>query len=125
MRILKYIFIGLALSFILGGSLFAKETRQSDSEATDAITDDGLSWYAIVKVDGGKKLYTEGDIFYSDTDSTKCFRIQEVKRDTLVLKDVNSNLTYRVKPGDKLPLEGRSVVFEKSVDTSIIKHRAR
>lgn len=120
MRALRYILIGLMLSLIWSGVLFAKETRKNDSEA-----DAGLSWYAIIKVDGGKKLYTEGDIFYSDTDITKCLRIQAVKRDTLVLKDVNSDLTYRVKPGDALPLKGTGAVFEKSVDTNIIKHRVQ
>ncbi len=125
MRILKYIFIGLMLSLILGGRVLAKETRQSDPEAAGTITDSGLSWYAIIRVDGSKKLYTKGDIFYSDIDITKCLRIQEVKRSTLVLKDVNSDLTYRVKPGDEFPLEGTGVVFEKSVDTAIIKQRVQ
>ena len=125
MRTLRYILIGLMLSSMWSGVLFAKETRQNDSEATDVITDAGLSWYAIIRVDGDKKLYTEGDIFYSDTDIGKCFRIQEIKKDILVLKDVNSSLTYRVKPGDELPLEETDAVFESTVDTDIIKHRVQ
>ncbi len=85
--------------------------------------DKGLSWYAVVKINGKKdKLYTKGDIFYSDANITDCLRVIDIKKDVIILKDTDSKEMIIVEAGEKIPIEGIDIVFKKTVRTDIIKH---
>ena len=88
------------------------------------VAEEGPSWYAIVKVDSKKaKLYTKGDIFYSRADITDCLRIEDIRSDILVLKDVNSEKTIVVKVGEDIPLEGTDFTFEKVITQDVVMRR--
>lgn len=82
-----------------------------------------LSWYAVINSGNrGKKLYMRGDIFSSGKDITKTFRIEAIDKDSLMLKDVNSKDVIILKPGEKIPLEDTNMVFESSVEASVLEH---
>jgi len=85
------------------------------------LPDDG-TFYAIVKLDGGKKkLYTKGDIFYSKKDIDRCFRIEDIKKDILILEDIENNENLIVRADEKIPFKGSEMIFIKTVETGNIK----
>ena len=123
MRIIRNIFlIGLAVLLLcpLAG---ADDSGEKDSYVVGTVEDKGFTWYAIVSVDGKKKLYTKGDMLCSEIRITDCLRIQEISKDEIVLKDVNSDQTLTAGPGTRLPLEGSDVIYEKSIESSVIEYR--
>ncbi|MBU1853231.1 MAG: hypothetical protein KJ957_04240 [Candidatus Omnitrophica bacterium] len=85
------------------------------SVAIGENNDDEVSLYAVIKVGEKEKLYTKGDIFYSEADITKCFRIQDIDTDFLILKDVDSEDTFKIKVGEVIPLKGTERIFKKTV----------
>ncbi|MFC1508539.1 hypothetical protein ACFL60_02505 [Candidatus Omnitrophota bacterium] len=85
--------------------------------------DEGLSWYAVVKIEGETgKLYTKGDIFYSDVNIANCLRVIDIKKDVIILKNTDSKDMITVEAGEKIPIEGIDMVFKKTVQTRDIKH---
>jgi hypothetical protein len=113
MYFLRYIFIILMASSISNPLVLAEPRNSTLSKPVDNVK----VRYAVAKVDGRKKkLYTRGDIFYSPTDMTRCLRIQDIKRDTLILNALDSKETFIVRPGERIPLEDLDIVFEKTVE---------
>lgn len=108
---INFLFLILVLSLVFSSTALGKDL-DSDS-----------SWYAILKIGKKEKLYTEGDIFYSDTDTTKCFRIQDIKEDSLTLKDVNSKDIFVVKLGQVIPLEGTKKIFVETVKQDFVRYK--
>jgi len=123
MRPLGYIFIVWAVFLAASSIGLAEDINDLAPEVVGTVTDKEPSWYAIAKMDGKGKLYTKGDIFCSNVDITRCLRIQDVKKDELLLKDVSSENTFRVAPGKKIPLEGTEIIFEKAVSTDVVEYR--
>ncbi len=124
MRHLRYIFVILILSFILSPVVFAEDLSNTTSEIVGIVKDEEPTWYAIVTIDGKKKkLYTKGDIFYSAFGLTRCLRIEDIKKDTLILKDVNSQKIFTVSPGSRIPLEETDIIFERSVKSEVLEYR--
>ena len=82
----------------------------------DTVADEETSFYAIIKRDTReKKLYMEGDMLYSISGIGAYLRIHEIKKDALILKDVNSGDTFTVKLGERIPLDGVDMVFERII----------
>ena len=80
--------------------------------------------YIVVSIDGKeKKLCVKGDIFYSVNALDKCLRIVEIEKDTLVLEDVKSKNGFILKSGDRIPLEGAEIIFEKTVSSDTIEYK--
>ncbi|MFC1667209.1 hypothetical protein ACFL0P_05045 [Candidatus Omnitrophota bacterium] len=122
----KGIFIVLVLFSAFNFTVLAENVDETISERVGTITDESSSWYAIAKIDGKKrKLCTKGDIFYSGNDTTKCLRIHDIKKNELVLKYVNSENSFTLKPGEKIPLEGPEIIFEKTIEQDIVEYRYR
>lgn len=88
-----------------------------------AAVEQGFSWYAVVRMQGRKKLYTKGDIFFSDLDITECLRIEEIRKDELILKDVASKETFTLIAGERIPLQGSDMIFEKTVENTVIEKK--
>ena len=85
------------------------------SVATGDSYEENDSLYAVIRVDEKEKLYTKGDILYSETDITKCFRIQDIYTDFLILREVNSKDIFKVERGKAIPLKGDEKIFIKTV----------
>jgi len=89
------------------------------------VEDKKGSLYAIFEIDGSKKkLYTKGDIIYSKDDMNKCFRIDDIKEDEIILKEVNSkDEIFTLKKNQKIPVDGSEIVFKKTIETDVIQYR--
>ena len=125
MRHLRYIVTILMLSFILGSVVAAEDARGgNDASVVGTIIDAEPARYAVAITDGRKKrLYTKGDIFCSNADITNCLRIKDIKKDMLILTGVNSEENYTVKAGERIPLEGTEIIFEKTVESAVLEYR--
>ena len=112
----KYFKIILSFTtMISAGPVFA------DSVGT--IEGNKSSWYAVIGVENkGKKLYVKGDIFYSDENPVKELRILDIKKDALILEDAVSKNGIIVKPGESIPIEGSGMIFEKTVEASVLEY---
>ncbi|MFH1854065.1 MAG: PDZ domain-containing protein [Candidatus Omnitrophota bacterium] len=115
----------LAVSFLVFSTqAMAEEPRSKSSDKVGTVEEQGGSWYAIAKTGlGKKKLYTKGDIFCSDVDITHCLRVRDINKDSLVLEDTGSKKVFTVKPGNRIPLEGTDIIFEKSVAVDVVEYR--
>lgn len=122
-RLLGYIFMVCAVFFASSSIGLTEDTNDPVPEVVGTVTDKEPSWYAIANMDGKDKLYTKGDIFCSNIDITQCLRIQDIRKDELLLKDVNSENTFTVAPGERIPLEGVEIIFEKAVSTDVVEYR--
>ena len=119
-----FVYIVIIASIFYNGIALGKDIKKNDSELVGTVTGAEKSWYAIVKMASGrKKLYTKGDIFCSEADGTDCLRIEEIAETTLILKDVDSEKNYTLGPGDRIPLKGADVIFEKALDARVIEYR--
>jgi hypothetical protein len=92
------------------------------ADSVGVVEDNKSSWYAIIATDKGKKLYVKGDFFYSDEDRAKGLRILDIKKDALILEDVASKNGVIIKPGEAIPIEGAGMVFEKTVESSVLEY---
>ena len=122
-RIIRYIFIVWMFFLVSSSIVLAEDFENSASETVGTVTDIEPSWYAIMKIDGKKKLYAKGDIFCSNIDITKCLRIQDIQKHILILKDVSLQDTFTVAPGERIPLEGTEIIFQKTVNTDVVEYR--
>ena len=110
----KILFIITAV-IILGGPLFASPVG--------TVKENKSSWYAIIGTQNkGKKLYMTGDMFSSDKNPAKSLRISDIKENTLVLEDVGSRAGVIVKAGESIPIEGSGMIFEKTVESSVLEY---
>ncbi len=81
------------------------------------------SWYAVIRTENkGKKLYMKGDIFSPDKNPAKSLRILDIKKDNLVLEDVILKNSIIVRPGENIPIEEAGMIFEKTVETSVLEY---
>jgi len=109
---------------IFNTAALAGDVNIARSERVGTVKDAKASWYAIVKIDGAKKkLCIKGDIFYSKSNPNRCFRIDEIKKDTLILKESDSKKIFTLRPGEAVPLKDARIVFEKTIETEIIEYR--
>jgi hypothetical protein len=114
-----YILTGVAA----GPMVFAEDFSNGSSKSVGTVEDTRPSWYAVINSGTkGKKLYVKGDIFSSDKYMTKCLRVAEIDKDSLLLEDVASKDNIILKPGDRIPLEGTGLVFEKAVEANILEY---
>lgn len=121
---LKYIFVIILIPLIFSTAALAGDVNIARSERVGTVKDAKASWYAIVKIDGAKKkLCIKGDIFYSKSNPNRCFRIDEIKKDTLILKESDSRKIFTLRPGDAVPLKDARIVFEKTIETEVIEYR--
>lgn len=106
-----------------GPLVFAEDQNRGSSNVVGTV-EDKPSWYAVISsAQRGKKLYVKGDIFSSDTDVAKSLRIVETGQDSLLLEDVASKNKIMLSPGDRIPIEGADMVFEKAVEASVVEYR--
>ncbi len=118
------IYIMLIAVFACPSFVFAEDLDSSGSKVVGTVTEEEPTRYAIIKIDGRKKkLFIEGDIFYSKRDITNCLRILDIKKDALVLKNTDSEEAFVVNTGERIPLEDSDFVFEKSVESNLIEYR--
>ena len=126
MHFLRCTIIILIYIFTFNPLVLAESLKGNIPEGPDTtIRGSEVSWYAIVKIGTKKKLFTKGDIFYSNTDITKCLRILDIKMDCLILDDINSQNTLVVTSGERIPLEGSDIIFEKTVATDTIRYNSK
>jgi len=109
--------------FVSGQAAFAADLKTLPSRVVGTVKDREPSWYAIIKVGREKKLYTKGDIFCSDIDITHSFRIQDIKEDALILRDLDTERTVTVTIGHDIPIKGTEMIFEKTVQADVIEYR--
>lgn len=120
----KIFVIGAFLSIVITDQALAEDPRLKGSTVVGTVKEEAKSWYAVVRMGRGqKKLYTKGDIFCSEVDINHCLRVFDIGKDILLLKDVGSKKIFTVKPGEKIPLKGSGIIFEKSVAADIIEYR--
>jgi len=87
------------------------------------VKENKSSWYAIIGIQNkGKKLYMTGDMFSSDKNPAKSLRISDIKENTLTLEDVGSRASVIVKAGESIPLEDSGMIFEKTVESSVLEY---
>ena len=116
------IYLLLILFFAFTPEILAEDFKKEAKTVNNTIEDE-ISWYAIIKTDRNKKkLYIKGDIFYSKIDTTKCLRIKDIKRNTIILEDINSKDIITVALGERIPLDRIEAIFERAVQTTDIKH---
>jgi hypothetical protein len=111
----------LILYLLQGPVAVAEELEGSVSDVVGTVTETDPNWYAIIETGVEKKLYTKGDILSSDIDNY--LRIEDIRRDAIILKDANKKISLTVKPGERLPIDGASLIFEKSVQSDIVEYR--
>jgi len=110
----------------MSGELFANNIDRKNSKVVATIRDAETLPYAIFNTGhSGRKLYAKGDIFFSKVGTGTCFRIEEITGVTLILRDVDSNVTRELKQGDKISLEGSEAVFEKTIAADTLEYRYR
>lgn len=109
----KYFKIILFITAISSlGPVFSRSAR--------AIEEKDSSYYAVIETENkGKKLYVKGDIFYSNENPEKGFRLVDIKKDGIVLEDLVSKNGVIVRPGEPIPIEGREMIFEKTVESKV------
>jgi len=118
------IYIALTVVFAYPPFVFAEDLNSAGSKVVGTVTEEEPTRYAIVEIDSRKKkIFIEGDIFYSKRDITNCLRIVDIKKDMLILKKTESDETFIVKIGERIPLKETDLVFEKSVESNIIEYR--
>lgn len=115
---IRYIFIVISMLLVFNGAAGA------DSKAVGTVRDKDASWYAVIKTDDGKKkLCAKGDIFYSSSNPDRCFRIDEIRENSLILKESDSKNSVTLKPGERIPIKDESIVFEKTIEADVIEYR--
>ena len=122
-RYKRYISIVLLIYLILTSVAGTEVAGAKEAKVAGSITDAEPSWYAVVKIDGSKKkLYIKGDIFYTRHDIENCFRIENIQKDTLILKNTDSKDVVMVKQGEEIPIKGSKMVFEKAIRRDVIDY---
>jgi len=120
----RYILILFMIFAIHNSALVFAEDQKAGSSSVVGTVEDRPSWYAVINSpQRGKKLYVKGDIFSSDKHLTKSLRIVEVGKDSILLEDVASKDAIILNPGERVPLEGLDMVFEKAVEASVVEYR--
>ena|SRR3989338_457462 len=115
----KYLKILLIISFIS----IVNSARPVLADIVGIIEDSKSLWYAVIKTENkGKKLYVKGDIFYSDENPAKGLRIKDIKKDAIILEDVVLKDSVIVKPGELIPIDGAGMIFEKTVESSVLEY---
>lgn len=115
----KYLKILLIISFIS----IVNSARPVPADTVGTIEDSKSSLYAVIKTENrGKKLYMKGDIFYSDKNPAMGLRIKDIKKDALVLEDAALKSSVIVKPGELIPIGRTGMIFEKTVESSVLEY---
>jgi len=106
--------------------LFAAITTSAGpvfADSVGTVEDSKPSWYAVVCVKNkDKKLYIKGDILSSDKNTAESLKILDIKKDSLVLEYIASKNSVIVKPGERIPIEGCGMIFEKTSETSVLEY---
>src|SRR3989338_10824363 len=93
------------------------------ADTVGTIEDSKSLWYAVIKTENkGKKLYVKGDMFYSDENPANGLRILDIKKDAIILEDVALKNGVIVKPGELIPIDGAGMIFEKTVEASVLEY---
>ncbi|OIO32993.1 MAG: hypothetical protein AUJ70_04265 [Candidatus Omnitrophica bacterium CG1_02_40_15] len=112
----KYLIVILSIFIIIF-------TRPVFADTVGAVKDSKSSWYAVIGSENkGKKLYMKGDIFSPDKNPANPLRILDIKKDSLVLEDVVLKNSIIVRPGENIPIEGAGMIFEKTVESSVLEY---
>ena len=120
----RYIFIIFCIYFIWTPILWAEGIEAREARVVGNIREPRSPWYAVIRIDTSKKkLYTKGDILYTRGNIDNCLRIEDIKEDTLVLKDTDSKDVVVVRRGCIIPIEEREMIFEKVVKRDVIEYR--
>lgn len=120
----KIFVIGVFFFIFTSTHAVAEDAEGKGSSVVGTVVEQDELWYAIVKTArGAKKLYIKGDIFCSEVKISHCLRIQDIKRDLLELKEVGSKKVFTIRPGERIPLEGPDLIFEKAVASGVIEYR--
>lgn len=112
MRFLKKPLLAIIVLF-----LFLSDIDLSFSQEPDS--------HAVFNVSGKKKLYIEGDIFYSSRDINDFLRIADIQKDKVVLNDYRGRKRFILKPGDKVPFADFNVIFVKSIRLDQLEKTAK
>jgi|GEM_PF-940629 len=122
----KFKFIIMTTILCLYTQTFTMAERSVDtSEPVGIVEESEPSWYAIMSVPGEqhRKLYAKGDLIYSEKNPENYLRIEDIKIDKIVLKDLNKNILIDITPGEAIPIEGLDLIYEKSIKSAIIEYR--
>ncbi len=112
----KYIYIILPIFIIISA-------RPVFADSVGTVKDSKTSLYAVIGAENkGKKLYIKGDIFFSDKDHSKGLRILDIKENMLILEDVASKNSIAVGAGQRIPLEGLGLIFEKTFEADVLEY---
>ncbi|MFA4991888.1 MAG: hypothetical protein WC569_04825 [Candidatus Omnitrophota bacterium] len=88
------------------------------------VKDSEKSWYAVFNMGNDqKKLCVKGDIFYSKTGPRGSLRVIDIQKGIVVLRDVDSKDPVVLNEGERVPLGGADVFFEKTVESDVIEYR--
>ncbi len=119
------ILVAIGIVSILINCSYSGLCLEKEGEVVGQVSTKESDWYAIIKdmKTGSSKLYTSGDIIYSEMDITKCLRILEIKEGAMLLNDLETAEIYILTPGEKILLEGSDKVFERTVEASILEYQ--
>lgn len=113
----------LKIVFITASIFIINPAGPIFSDPVGTIEDNKSSWYAVIGTENkGKRLYVRGDLFSSGRNQERSFRILEIKKDSLVLEEVTSKKSIIVKPGENIPIETAGLIFEKTVESSVLEY---
>nr|MBU1327783.1 hypothetical protein [Candidatus Omnitrophota bacterium] len=111
------------LKYLILSILFIVFTQLGFAEPVGTVEDSKSSWYAVIGTENkGKKLYMKGDLFSPDKNPAKSLRILDIKKNSLVLEDVILKNSIIVRPGENIPIEGAGMIFEKTVESSVLEY---
>lgn len=98
---------------------------EKESEVVGQVSTQESDWYAIIRdvKTGESKLYTRGDIIYSESDITKCLRILEINNSAMLLNDLETAKVSVLTPGEKIPLKDSDKVFERTVEADVLEYQ--
>lgn len=109
--------------FIILSVTIATSARPVFADSVGTIEDNKSSWYAVIGAENkDKKLYIKGDILSSDKNPLESLKILDIKKDSLVLEDIASKSSVIVKPGERIPIGGFGMIFEKTFETSVLEY---
>lgn len=113
----------LKIIFIIASIITINSAKPVLASPVGTIEDNKSSWYAVIGTENkGKRLYVKGDLFSSDKNPERSFRILDIKKDSLVLENVISRNSVIVKPGENIPIENSKMVFDKTVESSVLEY---
>jgi len=109
--------------FIILSAAMAALVMPVFADSVGTIEDSKPSWYAVISSENkDKKLYVKGDTLSSDRNPAEYLKISDIKKDSLVLEGAALKSSVIVNPGERIPIAGSGMIFEKTYEVSVLEY---